>query len=487
MSKKSRIDTRFFKSTQRYVEYYHMFDEGDRVLVCLSGGADSVCLLLTLLELSERGKLTVFAAHVNHCLRGAESDADEAFVRDLCARLGVELCVRRINVEKLAQEKKISVEAAAHDARYGYFLELKQRLHLQKIATAHTASDNAETILMNLMRGCGTEGMAGISRNHDGFVRPLLWAQRSEVEEFMQFVGEPFVTDRTNLTPNCTRNKVRLGLIPYLQEHFNPNIVSTLCSDSALAVSDAAYLSAAAEAAAADIIYRGGKSRMVLDGQKLIAQPPAIATRLVRIAARMAAGEDAARAITTNDAVNRALRLLAVNNPGGNAPLGGGLIARRTYSNLIIEKSTVPVNGASPTVPVEVKVGADTCVEELGITVLARVMDVDAPEVQRTITEKSEKDTECFDYNLLKGKIYIRNRTDGDVFSPFGMDAHKKISDFFIDEKIARRRRGDVPLLCDDAGGRILWVCGYRRSAYAPVGMDTKAVLVVKVQAEPEL
>ena len=485
MSNKEIIPRNFINLTQRYIDTHHMLDKGDRVLVCLSGGADSVCLLLALLELAGRLELTIFAAHVNHGLRGAESDADEAFVRDLCVRFGVELCVRRVNVARLAGERKVSVEAAAHDVRYDYFLELKRKLDLQKIATAHTASDNAETVLMNLMRGCGTEGMAGISRNKGGIVRPLLWAQRRDVEAFLCSVGETYVTDRTNLIPNCTRNKIRLALIPYLKEHFNPNIVSVLCADSALAVSDAAYLSAAAETVAADIICRADKSHVVLDGEKLACQPAAIATRLVRIAAHMAAGEQAARAGISNEAVMRAMNLLTAGNTGGSVPLGGGLIARRDYSNLSIGKSAASGNGALPITPVEIAVDGVTVVEQLGVTVSAQILSADAPEAQTAMAEKNRKDTECFDYNLIKGKIYIRNRTDGDVFSPFGMRAHKKISDLFIDEKIARNRRGDVPLLCDDTGGRILWVCGCRRSACAPVGTDTKEVLVVKVRPKP--
>lgn len=478
----SKFQAQFLAQTRRYADGLRMLPTGGRVLACVSGGADSVCLLLSLLALAPQRKLTVLAAHVNHCLRGAASDADEQFVRRLCERLEVPLCVRRVDVAAQAAERGMSVEAAAHDVRYDYFLELEQKLDLQKIATAHTANDNAESVLAHMLRGAGTDGMAGIAPVRDSFVRPLLWAQRAQVEQYLSDAGESYVTDETNLAPVCTRNKIRLGLLPYLEEHFNPSIVRTLCQDSALAAADAAYLNELAEAAAEDILYRGGEGKVVLDGPKLAAQPAAIAARLVRIAARCAAGGDSSRTVAGSEAVARALGLMQSGHPSGSAPLGCGLQARRQGYNLIVERVTPRQKRPEPISPVEVPLGGSVSVAALGVRVSASVEEADASAFAGRL--KNKKDTAYFDYNLIKGKIYIRNRTPGDVFSPFGMDGRKKLSDLFIDEKVDQGSRSRVPLLCDDGGSRILWVCGLRRSNAAPVTERTRRILKVIVQPD---
>lgn len=195
------------------IEAHKMLSGGERVTAALSGGADSVCLLLVLKELEKVYSLSVDAIHINHCIRGKEADSDEEFCRTVCDKLGVPFEVRRIDVPRLAEEKKQSLEEAARDARYSAFAEhTKGGL----LATAHTASDNAETVLFNLVRGTGLKGLCGIPPVRDNIIRPLIDVTREEVESFLGDRGQEFVTDSTNLETEYSRNKIRHNIIPEL-------------------------------------------------------------------------------------------------------------------------------------------------------------------------------------------------------------------------------------------------------------------------------
>ncbi len=210
------------------IEKYDMITPGDEVAVGLSGGADSVSLLLALNELKGRLKISLSAIHVNHCIRGAESDRDEQFCRDLCRRLDIPFICGRFDVISISKEKKMSVETAARDVRYAFFAEQTAG---KKLATAHNANDNAETVILNLTRGTGTKGAAGIPPVRGNIIRPLIGVTRSEIEEFLAERGQDFVTDSTNLSDDYTRNTIRHNVIPVL-EKINSALHRTILSDS---------------------------------------------------------------------------------------------------------------------------------------------------------------------------------------------------------------------------------------------------------------
>ena len=199
----------------RMIGQYHMLGENDTAVCGLSGGADSVCLLLALYELRERLGINVEALHVNHGIRGGESDRDEDFCRELCGRLGVPFTAVRCDVPAFAGEKGLSLEEAARELRYGIFAENSRG---KKLATAHNAGDNLETVLLNLTRGTALRGMAGIPPVRGNIIRPLLSATRQDIEGFLASRGQSYVTDSTNLSDDYTRNKLRHRVIPMLEE-----------------------------------------------------------------------------------------------------------------------------------------------------------------------------------------------------------------------------------------------------------------------------
>lgn len=222
----------FNKSVHKAIAEYNMLASGDRVIVALSGGADSVSLLNILVELRKTLSLTVYAAHLNHNLRGAEADRDENFCKILCENYNVELFTKSVDINSLAKAKKISTELCGREARYEFFDELSRELGA-KIATAHTASDNAETVIFNLIRGAGIKGMTGISPVRDNIIRPLIFVTRAEVEAYCADNSLSFVTDSTNLTDDYTRNIIRHNIIETCRR-INPSAEKNIMKNSEL-------------------------------------------------------------------------------------------------------------------------------------------------------------------------------------------------------------------------------------------------------------
>lgn len=212
------------------IERYNMLSKGEKVGVALSGGADSVALLLCLKELG----YGVFAIHVNHNLRGEEALRDQLFCEELCSRQGIELYVKSVDVKKYCADKKCSLELGARELRYKALFECSGGA---KIATAHTLSDSLETALFNFTRGSGTKGLLGIPAVRGNIIRPLIECSRAEIEAYLKCKGQNFVTDSTNLEPDCSRNIIRLNVIPELRK-INPNIENAF-KNVTLAVSEA--------------------------------------------------------------------------------------------------------------------------------------------------------------------------------------------------------------------------------------------------------
>lgn len=251
---------------------YGMLKSGDTAVIGLSGGADSCALLLALLALRDELGITVKACHINHNLRGEESDGDEMFVRTFCAERGVPLTVFSIDVHAAAQKHE-STEETARKLRYEKFAEMCR--NGEKLATAHTASDNAETVLMNMIRGTGTKGLAGIPPVRDMFIRPVIFCTREDTEEYCRENGIDFVTDSSNLSDDYTRNRIRHRLIPLLEE-FNPSFIAAVTRMTEAVGDDSAFLDAFSVQAAQSCVLKNG-----FDSRKLKELEPAVLFRII--------------------------------------------------------------------------------------------------------------------------------------------------------------------------------------------------------------
>lgn len=264
----------FAEEVSKSVRKFKMADDFTNVAVALSGGADSVSLLRALSESADSLEVTLCACHLNHGLRGAESNRDEEFCKVLCEKMQIPIYTKRINVKAL-QNKHEGIENAARRARYAFFREIHERTGAV-IATAHTASDNAETVLLNLTRGTGLRGLCGIPPRREFIIRPLLNLTREDVERYLETLGQDFVTDCTNLSADYTRNKIRLNVTPRLEE-INPAFAKSVTRMCEAAREDCEFLEELAERALTET-----KSGRGYDAAKIHVLPEAVKSRVIR-------------------------------------------------------------------------------------------------------------------------------------------------------------------------------------------------------------
>lgn len=413
------------------------FEGINSILIGLSGGADSVALTHALHLLSEKYGFKLYAAHINHCLRGESADRDEEFSRQLAVGLGIEFFSIRVDVKQYAISNGMSEELAGREVRYAYFNELVDELNVDFIATAHHKNDNAETILMNFMRGSGLKGLCGIPYRRGNIIRPLLDCTRSEIEKYCAENGLMYVTDETNMEEEYTRNKIRRSLIPMIQDKFNPSIIETLTRNAVVLNDEENFISQTADEAY-KIAVRGNS----LDISAVKNLHRAIAMRVIRrLTDEVCGNRDVSNAV-----IIAIYDLLQANRTGTRADVVRGVEARVEYGRLIIDKKAEKQAEFS----YELRLGEKKYIPELECSVLAERAE-----------ENMHDGAEYFSVPE-KFTLCIRNRRSGDKFRPSGMSGTKKLKDFMVDRKIPQNKRDGIGIVT--INNEIVWVMGYRRS-----------------------
>ena len=415
------------------IERYSLVKEGDRVLVGLSGGADSMCLTQVLCAVSDRLKIEVAAAHLNHNIRGEAAERDAAAAESFARGLGIEFFLRSSDVKGFARERRISEELAGRELRYGFFDELCEKRGFTRVATAHNRNDNAETLLMNFTRGSGLAGLCGIPPQRGRIIRPLIDVSRSEIEEYCREYSLPYVTDATNLEAVYTRNRVRLEIIPQLQR-LNKNFINTVTANAALLADENSYLDAEARSAFSSL-----SDGVSCNAAMIAALHTAIARRVIRLAAESAMGQ---LADISSRSVNDILALCRDGRTGRQTDAGRGYIARISYGRLYITDR----GGGGFDLPL--KEDCEVIIPEAG---MRAVMTRCGKRVRDGAIYLS-----CDDIN----DIHIRSRREGDIFYPSGMSGRKKLKEFLIDKKIPSHERDAVPIIT--IGGEIAAVSDMR-------------------------
>ncbi len=445
------------KRVQSYIDENGLLSQGERVLCALSGGADSVCLLSILLRLKNVYGYSLAAVHVNHCLRGAEAERDAEFCVALCEQLGVKLHMFSFDVKAYALQNKLGIEAAAREVRYMHFDRLCKEYGYTKIAVAHNAQDNAETVLMHLMRGSGLDGLRGILPQRGNIIRPLLCLARSEIEEELRTQNMQFVTDSTNLMPDYNRNRVRHELLPMILAVYNPNFVSTLSETSYLLSRDADYLNTQAQAAA-DLVLHTEQKRICVDADAYLALPEAVALRVMKIAiARLLQKQQD----IPFDTVKRCHRLCVSRAIGKRVDLPDGCCACMEHGRLLLGKKQQVGHYCYG-----LQIGESVFIAECGASVTACVTHS---------REKETKNCVFLDIDKIKLPLCVRNRRSGDRVQLNGMTGTKKLQDYFVDEKVAKQKRDYWPLVC--SGDEILWICAKRKSGRFETDESTRNFL----------
>lgn len=435
----------------KFSDDLNMLPDSGLVLLCVSGGADSMCLLEAMRHISYDRGLSIAVAHFNHGLRGEESDRDENFVKDYCEQCGVSFFSGDGNVRYYAKLHGLSVETAARDMRYNFFFDLGDTIDATVIATAHTADDNTETMLINLTRGAGSNGLSGIPPVRGNIIRPMLTVSREEVISFLSERNIPFVDDSTNEDDVFTRNKIRRHVIPILKE-INPRLNEVTTSAAELIRSDEEMLSELADMFISDMCV--GLTATCVDVLNL---PFSVSSRVIR---KLYGGNLSFRH------VKAVLDLCKNKIPSSKLSLPG-MTVYRDYDLIVFEPVHDPDTvGFAQVYPVD---GDSVIILGAGLKMSCKSVIVDGKivKVNKSFTSFLFKTTEIY------GKIAVRPRREGDRIKLIGHAGTKTLKKLFIERRIPARNRAFIPVISDGKG--VLAVYG--------LGMGDRAVPEMGEQA----
>ncbi len=422
-----------------------LWTDADRVAVAISGGADSVALALVLAELERAGRWRLAGLiHVNHGLRGPESDADEAFCRALANRLGLPIDVTRADTRALLAAGRRSIESAARELRYAAFERASDRLGATVVATAHTSDNQAETVLLRLLRGAATRGVAAIRPRRGRYRRPLLECRRAEVRRYLARRGEPFREDASNQDVAIPRNRLRHVLMPVLEELW-PGGVPALGRFAEVAGDDERWLTALATRAGARCARRGPDG-VELDREGLSRLPAPLARRVVREAVEAAGGRPSFRDV---EAVRR---LASGTRPSGRLTLGAVVAERAAAVVRIGARRPAPV---PPGFAYALSLPGAVRVDETGVAIRASLLTA----AECPVSTRAGEAVVALQASRLVWPLQVRSRRPGDRMRPLGAPGSRKLQDLLIDRKVPRADRDGIPIVTD-AEGRIVWVAG---------------------------
>jgi tRNA(Ile)-lysidine synthase len=470
----SPVPYEFERSIARAFER-HKVPDASKIIVGLSGGADSVALMHGLLALRDKGAgYRIIAAHLNHGLRGSESDRDETFVRTLCARLGAELITEQAND---LNGSTGNLEERARIRRHEFLNRVADDFNARYIALAHHLDDQAETVLLRLMRGCGIAGASGMAEAGSGrLLRPLLDLSRADVLGYLEALGESYITDSTNLGIANSRSRVRNELLPLLERDYAPGLRGRLSEFARELRSTDDFLTASAKA---ELRRRGATSQGGLELAGFAELHEVLAKAMLREYLRIRRG-DLRR---VNRAHIESMYILCTTGPvSGWCDLPGGWRMRREYHTAMIERT--PRQSA---MDFEIRMSPlkASRLEAGGFDFAVAAVEIDGaflaahPSGLRMGTMEA-----LFDQDHVLDELTIRSFRSGDRIRPLGMNGSRKVHDLFIDRKLPRERRRSWPLLTAK-GGEILWIPGMARSRSALVNQASRRALLVTAEARP--
>lgn len=461
---------------QKFIDKHNMIKKGDRIVVGVSGGADSVCLFHVLLKLAPIYEHTLFVVHINHGIRGKEADDDEEYVRKLCLDNQVSFTAIKADVKAITKKEGLSEEEAGRKVRYEAFYQCYAENKCNKIAIAHNRNDNAETILFHLFRGSGIKGLTGIQPVRDVIIRPLLNTGRDEIETYLDTNGIKYQTDKTNFTYDYTRNKIRHQIISFAREEINSAAVEHIVDAANKLAEIECYLDKNIEFGLKNCVtYLEKEKSYEVDIEKLKQEDMVIQKGIIRkILTRLATRAKDLESLHVE------LVLDLMNKQSGKVlNLPYGILVEKNYGTLRLKVSE---NNSGQLKEQGSKLGTEQKLEIPGVTFI--------PQTRQTLCTKLinyEKNmliprngcTKWFDYDKIKNTVLVRTRREGDYIQIDSAGSKKKIKSLFIDEKVPRQMRELLPLVAD--GSHIMWVVGGRMSEAYKVDEDTKVILEINL------
>ena len=461
-----------------YIKENRLVSPGEKLVVAVSGGPDSVCLLRVLSELRRELGIDLHVAHLNHRLRGRESDADAKYVAGLAKRLSLPATIASRDVKLYQKKHRLSLEEAAREVRYDFLAAVAKKAGALKVAVGHTSNDHIETLLMHLIRGTGTRGLRGLmpitTLNVSGgsltVVRPLLCLSREETVAYCQTYKLKPRLDASNLVLEPLRNKIRRRLLPELQE-YNPQITQALLRLSRTSADDFDFIETEARKLIKDTI-KVGKNSVVIAKKSFLALPRALQRYLLRFSVESLLGS-----LKDIEAGHIEEIIDALKKPAGKViGLPFGINFTVEYDRYVLSPDSLSLCPfPSLTGKMNLKIPGKTVFSGREINA-----DFITPAAFKSRSNKTDDFSACFDFEKVGKKLTIRHRLPGDRFQPLGMSQQKKLNVFMIDARIPRSWRSRIPIIC--SSDKVLWVAGYRIDERFKVRPETKKVLRLELK-----
>ena len=450
-----------------------MVKNGEKIAAAVSGGPDSVAMLFSLNEIKNEIGFDLVVLHIDHMLRGEESERDEIFVKNLSDSLALPFYSAKVDVIKYQGNHKVSIQVAARELRYCNLNRFADLHSVDKIALGHTANDQAETVLMRILKGSGLKGISGIPPTRDNrYIRPLMEIHREEINQFLDNNHIHYLVDSSNLKNNYLRNQIKNKLIPSLKKEYNPSIVETLCRSSQIFRQEDYFISEMAQCEFNKSVLKKDSDQIILDARRFQTLHTALTRRIILEAIYRFpnSGRHAALKIVDN-----ILGVIASKISGKTISITKGLIFKYQYNQLIFQSFKKNVS------PLLIKQ------KKLAVPGKTKIAEIEKEATSNIISKnKIPKDfsnkgpfTAFLDFGYSGKDLFVRSRQRGDRFSPLGIKANKKLKDYFIDKKIPREERDSIPIIANH--NSILWIVGHQISEWARVKEDTTDVLMVKV------
>ncbi len=460
-----------------FIQEQRLVSKSETLLVAVSGGPDSVCLLHILLQLKDKLGIELHVAHLNHQLRGADSEADARYVAELARRMGIPVTVEQRDVSSFQVEHRLSPEEAAREVRYAYLAEVARDIGAGRVAVGHTLDDHIETILMHIVRGSGTRGLRGLQpcteqqfqQNSLAVIRPLLSARRAETADYCRHHRLEPRLDASNLSLSHLRNRIRLELIPQLLS-YNPEVAEALLRLGQIAHDDLDFISEEGKKQW-EKVAQEQEGAIALEKEPFLKLPLAIKRHLLRMAIEKLIGN-------LKDIETRHIEQLlgALNKPAGKKiSLPEGLRFIIEYDRFLLSMDPLALS-PFPTLKGEhpVKIPGETRLP--GWQIQADIV------TQGKVVREDDGFTAFFDRDKTGDRLTVRPRRRGDRFQPLGMTQMKKVGEFMIDARIPQAWRDRIPLVCSPT--QVVWIAGWRIDERVKVSEATQEVLRLRMSRD---
>lgn len=464
-----------------FISANNLIEKADRIVVGVSGGADSVCLLNILHRIRAEKDLRLIAVHINHGIRGEEADADEEYVRKLCAEWAIEFYSFSYDIKGLAAARGLSEEEAGRKVRYQTFYDICDKYNCNKIAVAHNKNDNAETFIFNLLRGSGVKGLTGIRpsrRVTDSLqgqkvtiIRPLLCLERKEIEGYLSKQGIGYRTDSTNLSDDYSRNKIRNRILSYAIAEINPQAIKNIHEASERLQEALTYIEDNIASCFKRLaVFNEGSYRISVE--KLNAEPAVIQKGLIRNIIEAMTGQ--LRDIESKHI--EAILALCDLQVGKRLHLPYGIIAEREYDNIFIYHKSGETEDDFLVEPVTLNIPGVTKIPGKGISIYTELF-----QYKNDMQIPKNSCIKWFDYDKIKNAVVLRNRREGDFLCINSSGGIKKLKDYFIDRKLPKKLRDSQLLITD--GSHVMWIIGdgNRISEHYKIDDNTQKALLISI------